>query len=48
MEIFSKVYNQVLATHDDYIYKNSIAIDALWEPNICALIAENINLIQIF
>ena len=43
MEIFSKVYNQVLATHNDYIYRNSIAIDTLWEPNICALIAENIK-----
>jgi FkbM family methyltransferase len=43
MEVFSQVYNQVLATRDDYMYKNYIAINKLWEAENCNLISENIK-----
>jgi FkbM family methyltransferase len=43
MEVFSSVYNQVLATHCDYIYEHSIKIDALWEQKLCDLIVQHVE-----
>jgi len=43
MEVYSEVYQQFIATHDDYIYKNSIAVNKPWEEHICNLIKQNIE-----
>jgi FkbM family methyltransferase len=43
MEVYSNVYQQFLATHNDFIYKHSIAVDRLWEENICKLIIDHLE-----
>ena len=38
--INSEVYGQLLETYDDFIFKNSILLNKLWEYDTCKLISD--------
>jgi FkbM family methyltransferase len=43
MQVYSKVYGQVIATFDDYIFKNSIEMDKQWEEHNCSVISSHMK-----